>query len=264
KPRMQQYRPAEPHGNDPLGLARMLFDDIAAMSPDVRGVSRPSYSPVESEVLDYLEAFARRHGLVAWRDAGANLVIARPGDTDPEAPAGYFGSHVDSVPQGGNFDGLAGVVAALLTLIALEDEGCRVTPPLSGLAQRGEESAWYGQAYMASLALFGRLGAKALATRRRDGKDTLGEAMAAVGVPVDLVAAGKPLIDASRVRFFLETHIEQGPVLVDRGWPVAVVTGIRGNIRHRAIQCLGEAGHSGAVPRWLRRDAVFATAELIT
>ena len=62
----------------------------------------------------------------------------------------------------------------------------------------------------------------------------------------------KPLIDTCRVKFFLEAHIEQGPVLVERGWPVAAVTGIRGNIRHRTIECIGEAGHSGAIPRWLR------------
>ncbi len=61
-----------------------------------------------------------------------------------------------------------------------------------------------------------------------------------------------------------ELHIEQGPVLLARNLPVGIVTGIRGNIRHRAVTCVGQAGHSGAVPRWLRHDAVFATAELIT
>jgi N-carbamoyl-L-amino-acid hydrolase len=72
------------------------------------------------------------------------------------------------------------------------------------------------------------------------------------------------LLDPSAVAAWLELHIEQGPVLVARELPVAVVTGIRGNFRHRTIECIGEAGHSGAIPRWLRHDAVFATAELIT
>ena len=62
----------------------------------------------------------------------------------------------------------------------------------------------------------------------------------------------------------IEAHIEQGPVLVNRKLPVAVVTGIRGNIRHRAIQCIGESGHSGAVPRYLRRDSVFAVSDLVS
>ena len=84
------------------------------------------------------------------------------------------------------------------------------------------------------------------------------------GVAVDRVAGGEKLLDPANVAAWLELHIEQGPVLVARKLPVAIVTGIRGNFRHRTIECLGEAGHSGAIPRWLRHDAVFATAELIT
>ena len=249
--------------DDLAALAERVFRDIAAFSPDVQGVSRPAYSATESKTLDYIEAVARSHQLHTWRDAGANLVIGGAKDRTPDAAAGYFGSHMDSVPQGGNFDGLAGVVAALLTLVALQREGAQLHTPLRVIALRGEESAWYGQAYMASQALFGKLGPKALATRRRDGSKVLAEAMREVGIPVDEIAAGRPLVDASSIRFFLETHIEQGPVLTDRHWPVAAVTGIRGNFRHRDIRCIGEAGHSGAVPRWLRRDAVFATSELI-
>jgi len=61
---------------------------------------------------------------------------------------------------------------------------------------------------------------------------------------------------AARWPAWVELHIEQGPVLVARQIAIGIVTGIRGNIRHRVVQCIGEAGHSGAVPRWLRRDAV--------
>ncbi len=233
------------------------------MSPDRAGVSRPAFSEVETRVLDYLEGIARQHQLHTWRDPGANLVIAAPHDHDPNAPCGLLGSHVDSVPEGGNFDGLAGVAAALLTLIELERDGFRPRLPVRVLALRGEESAWFGQAYMGSQALLGQLSPKSLNTPRRDGGSTLADAMRSVGIDVARVAAGESLIDASRVKFFLELHIEQGPVLIERDWPIAAVTGIRGNIRHRGIQCIGEAGHSGAVPRWLRRDAVFATAELI-
>ncbi|HET8728980.1 MAG TPA: hydantoinase/carbamoylase family amidase [Alphaproteobacteria bacterium] len=244
-------------------LAARIFDDIAAMSPDVAGVSRPAYSPVESKVLDYLEGVARAHGLCTWRDAGANLVIARSNDVDRDARCGLIGSHVDSVPQGGNFDGLAGVVAGLLTLVAFEGGKVELGVPVRVLALRGEESAWFGQAYMGSKALLGKMTDAVLQSRHRDSGSTLGDAMAAVGVPVDRVRNGEALVDPASFAFFLELHIEQGPILIDRGWPLAAVTGIRGNIRHRGIQCVGEAGHSGAVPRWLRHDAVVATAELV-
>jgi len=88
--------------------------------------------------------------------------------------------------------------------------------------------------------------------------------MSSVGAAVERIAAGEVLLDPATVFAWLELHIEQGPVLIARKLPVAAVTGIRGNVRHRTVTCIGAAGHSGAVPRWLRRDAVFAVAELLT
>ena len=128
-------RAVAPRGSedDLAALAERIFRDIAALSPDVQGVSRPAYSATESKTLDYIEAVARSHQLHTWRDAGANLVIGGAKDRTPDAAAGYFGSHVDSVPQGGNFDGLAGVVAALLTLIALQREGAQLHTPCGSL-----------------------------------------------------------------------------------------------------------------------------------
>jgi beta-ureidopropionase / N-carbamoyl-L-amino-acid hydrolase len=247
-----------------LRLAARIIDEVTALSPDVEGVSRPAYSAVESRVIDYLAGIARQYGLTTWTDPAANLVIAAPGDDPGAERYGLIGSHADSVPQGGRFDGLAGVVAGLLTLIAWHKEGSAPRLPVRLLVLRGEESAWFGHAYMGSRALLGRLEESALGARRRGSEETLKAAMAEVGVPVDTVANGEPLIDASAVAFFLEAHIEQGPLLVARDWPVAAVTAIRGNIRYPELQCIGEAGHSGTVPRWLRQDAVFATAELIT
>ena len=244
-------------------LAETILEQVRLLSPDSAGVWRPAYSVTETRVLDYLEGVARSHGLIAWRDGGANLVMARPGDSDPSARCGVIGSHVDSVPQGGNFDGLAGVVTAMLSLIAMERVGIETAIPVRAIALRAEESACFGMAYVGSQALFGLLEAKALATRDAHADRSLAEAMASCGVDMARVAAGTPLIDAAAIAFFLELHIEQGPILIDRGWPVATVTGIRGNLRHRAIRCLGSAGHSGAVPRWLRHDAVMATADLL-
>src|SRR6185312_6005596 len=103
-----------------------------------------------------------------------------------------------------------------------------------------------------------------LALPHRTDRRSLREHMRERGADVERIARGERLLDPATVAAYLELHIEQGPVMVARGMPTAVVTGIRGNIRHQAVTCLGEAGHSGAVPRWLRRDAVFAVAELIT
>ncbi|MDB5370091.1 MAG: Zn-dependent hydrolase [Roseomonas sp.] len=244
-------------------LATRLFDRLRQAGDDGIGITRESFGAGESMALDIVEAEARALGLEVARDAGANLVVTLPG-TDPALPLVACGSHLDSVPQGGNFDGAAGVIAGLMALARFKADGFAPRRGIVLYALRGEESAWFGRAYMGSSALFGRLSAEDLGTPHVVTGRPLLDCMREAGVDAGRVARGEKLLDPARIASWLELHIEQGPVLVARKNPVAVVTGIRGNIRHRAVECLGEAGHSGAVPRWLRRDAVFAAAELIT
>ncbi len=243
-------------------LTGALFEALREASFDGVGITRESYSGRESKALDIVEAKARELGLDTERDAGANLVVTLPG-SEPDLPFLACGSHLDSVPQGGNFDGAAGVVAGLAVLARLKRDKIvpRRTLKLFGL--RGEESSRFGKAYMGSLALFGKLTSEDLRVRDRDGH-ALGDCMRDVGADVVRIEKGEPLLDAKRIAAWVELHIEQGPVLVARDLPVGIVTGIRGNVRHRTVECIGEAGHSGAVPRWLRHDAVFAVAELMT
>ena len=240
-----------------------LFAALRVATSDGVGITRESFGRGESLALDIVENSAREFGLTTERDAGANLVVTLPG-TEPELPYLACGSHLDSVPQGGNFDGAAGVIAGLAVLAGMRRDGFvpRRTLKLFGL--RGEESAWFGKAYMGSSALFGRLTPDDLAVPHAATGRSLADCMGDVGADVGRIARGEALLDATGVAAWVELHIEQGPVLVARELPIGIVTGIRGNIRHRVVECVGEAGHSGAVPRWLRRDAVFATAELVT
>lgn len=244
-------------------LAVELFDALRAQTSDGLGISRDSYGPRETIGLDIVDSKARQLGLQTERDAGANLVVTLPG-REPELPFIACGSHLDSVPQGGNFDGAAGVVAGLAILAHLKNTNVTPRRSLKLFVLRGEESARFGKAYMGSSALFGRLKPDDLANKDPATGRTLAECMADVGVDVARVSKGDVLLDPKTVRAWIELHIEQGPVLIARKLPVGIVTGIRGNIRHRAVTCVGEAGHSGAVPRWLRHDAVFAAADLIT
>lgn len=245
-------------------IAADLFDSIRAATADGMGVTRESFGPGEEKALQILEQRARELGLSCRRDALQNLWIGRADEDHAGEPSIIIGSHVDSVPVGGNFDGLAGVVSGILILYELQRTGCKTSHPIKVLAMRGEESAWYGKAYIGSLALLGKLDARTLHNKRRDGALTLGQAMVSAGVDVSLIENDKALLDPSTIAAYLELHIEQGPVMVARAWPVAAVTGIRGNIRHQRIRCIGEAGHSGAVPRWLRKDAMLAVAELLS
>lgn len=243
-------------------LAGPLFDLLRERTGDGVGITRSSYGDGESAALDIVETAARRHGLRTERDAGANLVVTLDG-TEPDLPFLACGSHLDSVPQGGNYDGAAGVVAGLAILAGLKADGIRPRRSIKLYGLRGEESARFGKAYMGSGSLFGLLSADDLAAVDAGTGRTLADCMRTVGVDVERVARGERLLEPERVAAWLELHIEQGPVLTARDLPVAVVTGIRGNLRHRVVECVGEPGHSGAVPRWLRRDAVFATSELV-
>jgi N-carbamoyl-L-amino-acid hydrolase len=204
---------------------------------------------------------AGKAGLATRFDAAANLVVELGGASSK--PAYWMGSHLDSVPEGGNYDGLAGVIGGLLCLLKAKQQGVKPERPLAVIGLRGEESAWFGKPYLGSYALLGKLSPNDLQRKHRDTGRPLEEYMRQAGADVERIAAGEKLIDPQAIGAWLELHIEQGPIMVARQAPVGVVTGIRGNLRHIDAKCHGTAGHSGAVPRWLRHDAVFALAELL-
>ncbi|MGO4834997.1 M20/M25/M40 family metallo-hydrolase, partial [Rhizobiaceae sp. 2RAB30] len=212
--------------------AARLFGEIAARTADVEGVSRPAYSQAETETLQYLFDFARSEGLAAQWDAGRNVIFSLPEHHEAKRYV-LVGSHVDSVPRGGNFDGLAGVLAGLLCLVKARRERTSFARPVKVIAMRGEESAWFGPCYVGSKALLGVLSQEELACRHKaDGKPLYAH-MEAVGANMVDVGTGKALVDRDALEAYLEVHIEQGPVLIERNLPVAVVSGIRGNFRCR-------------------------------
>ncbi|MDF1776680.1 MAG: Zn-dependent hydrolase [Rhizobiaceae bacterium] len=248
---------------DAEGAAARLFEDVAAFSADTAGVSRPAFSAMETRTLKYLEDYAHGQGLAVHYDAGKNAVFSLPEDAEAKKFI-LVGSHVDSVPNGGNFDGLAGVIAGLLCLARARYEGTRFSKPVKVIAMRGEESAWFGPCYVASKALLGKLEEDEIkATHKGDGRD-LGTHMSEIGINMNRVRQHLPLMDPKTIDSYIELHIEQGPLLIEKDMPAAVVSGIRGNIRYRNIRCIGEPGHSGAVPRAYRKDPVLAMADLLT
>lgn len=254
--------PAPQDSLDEVALFGELFQAVAAISPDVEGVSRPAFSAIESKTLDLLADFARDHGLAVWFDEGRNARFSLPEDREASRYV-VVGSHVDSVPFGGNFDGLAGVLAGLACLVRARARGQRFARPVHVLAMRAEESACFGPCYVGSKILTGTLDESELqASHKGDGR-AMAEHMADIGLPVERIARKEPLADLSAMVAYVEVHIEQGPLLIGKNLPAAVVSGIRGNFRHREVRCIGETGHSGAVPRAYRRDPVLAMADLL-
>lgn len=239
-------------------FAKKIFDDICEMSRDVQGVTRQAFSAKETEVLEYLTAIGRTLDLEIKPDRAGNVWMTLPGK-DRALPAFVAGSHVDSVPQGGNYDGLAGVTAALTVAWWMRQTGYQPVRDFTVLMMRGEESSFFGKAYMGSLGMLGKLTEKDLALKIRDGSCTLAQAMQSCGIDTGAVSGGKALIDTDKIAAFVELHIEQGPTLdAQKEARAGIVTGIRGNIRHKAVKILGEAAHSGATDKPYRHDALMA------
>lgn len=240
-----------------------LFDTIAEATSDPPGVTRDAYGPGEQRAHDIIARVAREHGLDVEADAALNLRIVRPGRRR-DLPAIAIGSHLDSVPHGGNFDGLAGVLAGLAVLCHREAGAPPPERDLLLLALRGEENAWFAAQHVGSRAALGRLSEEALdGAVRIDTRRGLAVHMVEAGADLAPIRRGEPLLDPRRIACFLECHIEQGDQLVEAGLPVGIVTGIRGSWRCREVTCIGEGGHSGSTPRNRRRDAVLATADLL-
>jgi beta-ureidopropionase / N-carbamoyl-L-amino-acid hydrolase len=245
-----------------LGFATALFEQLDRATRRGRGIVRDSYGAGEQAAHDIMRAAAEHIGLEVSIDPIGNLTLTLPG-ADRRAPRILIGSHLDSVPQGGNFDGAAGVVAGLCALASLREGGFVPRCDIGVMGIRAEESSWFDVSYLGSAGALGLLDPECLSVRRSDTKRTLEETLIERGFDPEALRQRRRLLDPAQVRAYLELHIEQGPRLVAEGLPAAVVTGIRGCKRFRNARCVGEYGHSGALPRNLRHDAVAATVALL-
>lgn len=224
------------------------------------GVTRDTYGAGENFAHKLFAERAQTIDLEVSYDAAANT-YATWKSPFPEAPKIVIGSHLDSVNQGGNFDGAAGVVAGLVAIAALRLAGFRPRCDITAMAVRAEESIWFQVSYIGSRAALGMLPANALDARRIDTKRTLASHLSdSGGDPVQL-SCNRRSLDPAGLRAFLEVHIEQAPSLVEARLPIAICSGIPGNFRYPHIRIEGEHAHVG-LPRRFRRDAVMAAVDL--
>ncbi len=240
-------------------FAETCFKEMLEFSRDpVIGVSRQGYGPKEQMVHDYVKVWANKLNLEIKIDRCGNLFVTLPG-RDRSLPCYMTGSHGDSVPQGGHFDGLAGVVAGMTVIWWMKHSHYTPTRDVTLVVFRMEESSWFGKAYVGSLAMTGKLTASDLELKHRSKDQTLGDAIREAGFTPSELIRTEPSIDLSRIAAFTELHIEQGPTLdSDDEVRVGIVTGIRGNLRNKTCRCIGTTAHSGAVDRQYRHDAVMA------
>ena len=245
-------------------LGAHLFDALRAgsLDPIHGGVCRDTYGPGEQFAHNLLAQAARDLQLEVHQDHLCNTFMTWPG-MDRTRPAVMLGSHLDSVPAGGNFDGAAGVVAGLAIVSALKRQGIRLNCDLIVMGIRAEESMWFGHSYVGSRGALGMLDETALHKTRFDNGVTLSEHLRAAGGNPDAVAQRQASIDANAVAAFFELHIEQAPSLAHQGHAVAVGTAIPGNVRYPQVHIRGEYGHVG-LPKRFRRDAAVAGARVLS
>jgi len=236
------------------------ISDLAQVGVDPEGgVTRLALSAEEAELYRRAASWLEELGGRIRRDAIGNL-IARFEGSEVSLPAVAFGSHLDSVPRGGIYDGVVGVVAGIAAVKAIRERGLVTRHPLEVIAFVGEESSRFGVSTLGSKVMCGLKDEKYLLGLRDAEGVTLKEAALQVGANIQALASARRRPEEFKA--FLELHIEQGRVLEETQNQIGVVTAIAAPTRW-FIEIEGRADHSGATPMDLRYDALPAAAELI-
>lgn len=246
-----------PGSADPKRISRFLTE-LADVGRDPRGGwSRLAFGADERRAHELFAGWATRQNLRVWDDAVGNTYAELPGDDGK--PALVTGSHLDSVPRGGNFDGGAGVAASLEAARLVGAAG-GLDRPLRVVVFSAEEGARFGAPCIGSRVATGAFTATTLRELSDQEGRTVAERAREVGLQPEAVASA--VWAPGSVCGYLELHIEQGRVLESRGLGLGVVDAIAGSTRVE-VDLAGRPDHSGATPMSLRRDALAGASELV-
>ncbi|MBC7499044.1 MAG: allantoate amidohydrolase [Herminiimonas sp.] len=241
-------------------IAQEIMRRIAALAcyTEQAGMLTRTYlSDAHQGAAVEIAAWMKQAGMVVRRDAAGN-VIGRYEGLDPTAAALATGSHFDTVRNGGHYDGPLGIVLPISCIAAWSQQGCRFPFAIEVMAFSEEEGVRFKATLLGSRAIAGTFDTGVLDNVDDAGKTMRGTMLAAGFDPADLPAAA---YRAEQLAGFVEVHIEQGPVLLDEGLALGVVTAISGATRFM-VDIKGSAGHAGTVPMALRHDAAMAAAEI--
>lgn len=240
-------------------LWRALMDLAKIGATDKGGVRRLALTDLDRAGRDLVVAWCRDAGLAVRIDRVGNIFARRAG-SDPARRAVAAGSHVDTQPSGGKFDGNFGVLAALEVMRTLNENGIETAAPLEVAIWTNEEGTRFTPVMMGSGAWAGIYTVEHIHAQKDSEGTTVGAELARIGYAGEAPmggAAGGPGFDA-----YFEAHIEQGPVLEDRGLPIGVVVGALGQNWYD-VDIDGMDAHAGPTPMALRRDAALGAARLI-
>jgi len=233
--------------------------DLAGIGATVNdGVHRLALSDEEIEARRLLLVWARELDLEVYTDAIGNLFFRADGQ-DPKADPVLTGSHIDTQPAGGKFDGAFGVVAGFEAVRAMREVGFTPRRPIEIAAWMNEEGSRFSPGMMGSEAFAGRRPLEQMLAVKDAQGVSVAEALSRVEKVFPQIrrrSFGAP------VAAFLEAHIEQGPILEAEGKPVGIVTGIQGSRRFR-VTVTGEQAHAGTAPQRARKDALLSALDMV-
>ncbi len=233
------------------------INDLAAITVEDQPWTRRSFTAKYNEGREWLMKQMRDSGLEVEIDEGSN-VIGRLIGTEPDLPSIVIGSHTDTVPNGGRFDGIAGVLAGLEIVRALKENNIPVKHTIEVVDFTAEEPSEYGLSTVGSRAWSGNLTEEMLSYTNSEGQSLSDAISYAGGNPNHIKNCKK---EKGSIALYLELHIEQGPVLLRKNANLGVVTGIVGIQRYKIIVD-GLPNHSGTTPMDMRNDALTAASEM--
>ncbi|WLD94587.1 M20 family metallo-hydrolase [Alkalihalobacillus sp. AL-G] len=222
------------------------------------GVCRLAHSKEDRQAVMVVKSWMEEAGLTTLIDSFGNL-IGRLEGREKEMPILILGSHIDSQPYGGRFDGTVGALGAIEVIHTMKENGIVPNRTIEVICFSDEEGCRFNKGVFGVRALTGMLEDGELERKDKNGM-TRREALKEFGVEPDL--SESPTYQKGDIAAFLELHIEQGPVLEAQGKPVGIVSGISGPI-WLTVTLEGFAGHAGSVPMNLRQDAVVGASEII-
>ncbi|WP_308858209.1 Zn-dependent hydrolase [Paenibacillus sp. R14(2021)] len=223
-----------------------------------KGVTRLAYSLIERQAVERFSSLCEQAGMTVRMDPCGNLIARREG-IHPDWPAVAIGSHLDTVIQGGKYDGALGVVAALEVIRSLNDHGVETEYPIEIIAFACEESSRFGVSTVGSKAMAGVLNKELISGLKDKEGLSVAEAFSKCGLHFEVVEQSTR--SKKELKAFFELHIEQGPVLENEGKQIGIATGIAAPSRYE-INVQGHASHSGTTPMNSRKDAFLGAAEI--
>jgi allantoate deiminase/N-carbamoyl-L-amino-acid hydrolase len=222
------------------------------------GTCRPAHSPIEKKGFELAAAWMNEAGMKTRIDNFGNL-IGRLEGTNPELPVLMIGSHLDSQPYGGRFDGVAGVLGGIEVVMTMKENGILPERSVEVISFADEEGWRFNKGLFGSRGILGKLEKGELLREDKDGI-TREQALLEFGCDINNFSADEYATNS--IYCFLELHIEQGPILDNANKPIGVVSGISGPL-WLTVNIKGQAGHTGSVPMPLRKDALLGAAEII-